>query len=82
MTIKGLPVGSYTVTEDTAWSWRYALTGTNDRAVDLNSGVDGVVTVEFKNKLDKHTWLSGETSCENRWSGNRILKNGQPLDNN
>lgn len=82
VTIKGLPVGSYTVTEDTAWSWRYALRGDNDRAVDLNSGVDGVVTVEFANKLDKHTWLSGETSCENRWSGNRILKNGQPLDNN
>ena len=79
VTIKGLPVGSYTVTEDTAWSWRYALTGTNNRAVDLNSGVDGVVTVEFKNKLTTHTWLSGETSCENRWSGNRILKNGQPL---
>lgn len=81
VTIKGLPVGSYTVTEDTAWSWRYALTGTNDRAVDLNSGVDGVVTVEFKNKLTTPTWLSGETSCENRWSGNRILKNGQPLSN-
>lgn len=79
VTIKGLPVGSYTVTEDTAWSWRYALTGTNDRAVDLNSGVDGVVTVEFVNKLTTNTWLSGETSCENRWSGNRILKNGQPL---
>lgn len=79
VTIKGLPVGSYTVTEDIAWSWRYALTGTNNRAVDLNSGVDGVVTVKFENKLDKHTWLSGETSCENRWSGNRILKNGQPL---
>lgn len=82
VTIKGLPVGSYTVTEDTAWSWRYALTGTNDRAVDLNSGVDGVVTVDFENELTTHTWLSGETSCENRWSGNRILKNGQPLDNN
>ncbi len=79
VTIKGLPVGSYTVTEDAAWSWRYALQGDNDRAVDLNSGVDGVVTVEFKNKLTTHTWLSGETSCENRWSGNRILKNGQPL---
>ena len=79
VTIKGLPVGSYTVTEDTAWSWRYALTGTKDRPVDLNSGVDGVVTVDFTNKLTKHTWLSGETSCENRWSGNRILKNGQPL---
>ena len=79
VTIKGLPVGSYTVTEDIAWSWRYALTGTNDRAVDLNSGVDGVVTVEFVNKLTTNTWLSGETSCENRWSGNRILKNGQPL---
>lgn len=82
VTIKGLPVGSYTVTEDAAWSWRYALQGDNDRAVDLNSGVNGVVTVKFENKLDKHTWLSGETSCENRWSGNRILKNGQPLDNN
>lgn len=82
VTIKGLPVGSYTVTEDTAWSWRYALTGTNDRAVDLNSGVNGVVTIDFANKLTTHTWLSGETSCENRWSGNRILKNGQPLDNN
>ena len=82
VTIKGLPVGNYVVEEDTAWSWRYALTGANNRAVDLNSGVNGVVTVDFANKLDKHTWLSGETSCENRWKGNRILKNGQPLDNN
>ena len=79
VTIKGLPVGSYTVTEDTAWSWRYALQGDNDKKVDLSSGVNGVVTVEFENKLTTHTWLSGETSCENRWSGNRILKNGQPL---
>lgn len=82
VTIKGLPVGSYTVTEDAAWSWRYALQGDNDRAVDLNSGVNGVVEVTFTNELKRNTWLSGETSCENRWSGNRILKNGQPLDNN
>lgn len=29
VTIKGLPVGTYTITEDANWSWRYELTAVN-----------------------------------------------------
>ena len=79
VTIKGLPVGNYTVTEDTAWSWRYTLQGAKDQTVDLSKGSNGVVEVQFVNNLTNGKWLSGETACDNRWEGNRILKNGQPL---
>lgn len=79
VTVKGLPVGNYTVTEDTAWSWRYVLQDARDREVDLSKGSDGVVEVQFENKLTNGKWLSGETACDNRWNGNQILKNGRPL---
>ena len=65
-TVVGLPVGSYTVTEEDGWSWRY--TAENDGKVTLAAGnADGAVTVE--NKLTHHRWLSGSSVAVNTWNG-------------
>lgn len=60
--IMGLPIGEYTVKEDTDWSWRYKPT-TNDQQVTLTK--DGPNTVTFQNKLEDNKWLSFETFVDN-----------------
>lgn len=56
VTLKDLPVGNYTITEDTGWSWRY----TPDRAsqtVNADSTTPQQ-TVTFVNELTNDSWLS------------------------
>lgn len=55
VTLKDLPVGNYTVTEDTNWSWRYSPTA-NDQIVDAQNTAQKTVT--FVNSLDNNKWLS------------------------
>ena len=71
-TIKGLPVGTYTITEDTAWSWRYTLKGvaaatdvkgvleyTSGDAFAKYTPSDGTHNeVVFTNSLTNYRWLS------------------------
>lgn len=64
VTIKDLPAGTYTVTEDTAWSWRYTPDG-NDKTVEVPGGGEGKVT--FINSRDKVKWLDGNAYCDNKW---------------
>ncbi len=88
VTIKDLPIGSYTVTEETAWSWRYDV-DTISTEKDTEITVSGAVinfdltyqgeTVTYKNKRDMIYWLSGDSYCENWWgnSGNVIRKDDE-----
>ena len=74
VTIKGLPVGTYTVTEDTAWSWRYILVGENGIGengiqVEPKDVKDGVAKVTFTNKLQRNNWLSGTSYADNIFTG-------------
>ena len=55
VTIKGLKTGTYTVTEVTAWSWRYTAGGA--QSVDLQPEQGS--TVNFTNTLSNGKWLSG-----------------------
>ena len=55
VTLKDLPVGKYTVTEDTNWSWRYNPTK-NDQPVNADNTAQQTVT--FVNSLDNNKWLS------------------------
>lgn len=55
VTLKDLPVGKYTVTEDTNWSWRYSPTA-NDQIVYAQNTAQKTVT--FVNSLDNNKWLS------------------------
>ena len=63
VTITNLPVGSYTVTEDTGWSWKYTCQGAD--SVPTNITGDGTATVTFTNTRDNESWLGGSHSVEN-----------------
>ena len=54
-TIKGLPSGTYTVTEKTDWSWRYDPDGETKTVIP--NGTTAEVT--FNNTLTEQKWLNG-----------------------
>lgn len=65
VTIADLPLGTYTVTEDTDWSWRYtqqSVAGLTDGKVLVDA--DGT-TVTFTNTKTNNQWLSDESSIIN-----------------
>lgn len=49
--IKNLPVGDYTITEDTSWSWKYTPVGGATQELKSDSIQDGTATVTFKNEI-------------------------------
>lgn len=64
--ITGLPVGSYTVTEDTGWSWSYTAVSGNNTKVTLSSARDSN-TVGVTNKYNKPNWLTSIADVINKW---------------
>lgn len=66
-TIKGLPAGEYTVTEDTSWSWRYETTHPT-QTVTANDIKKGEATVTFVNTRENEQWLNGSAYCKNDFS--------------
>ena len=66
-TIKGLPAGTYTVTEDTSWSWRYE-TANPTQTVTAGDIKNGEATVTFVNIRDNKQWLNGSAYCKNDFS--------------
>ena len=73
VTIKGLKPGTYTVTEETDWSWRYKPEA-NDQKVEPKNAKDGVVTVSFTNTREKIKWLNGGAWCKNLWGTSTAQK--------
>lgn len=75
-TLTGLPVGNYTVTEDTAWSWRYK--SDNSKATTTLSSAKDNDSVTITNKLDDNRWLGDETfvinKCEKSNEKSKITK--------
>lgn len=78
VTIKGLPVGTYTITENTGWSWRYELqgvvkadgaTGTLDYEIGSSSATytpNGINNqIIFTNNWVQAKWLSFTDSVKN-----------------
>ena len=67
-TIKGLPVGTYTVTEDTNWSWKYTPVGGGaTQELKVDSIQNGVATVTFKNINNGTNWLTSIAKVINTW---------------
>lgn len=63
--ITGLTVGqTYTVTEDTSWSWRYT---PEDPQQTITISPDGNSLV-FDNDRSNSSWLSGGAWCDNRYT--------------
>ena len=63
VTIKGLKIGTYTVTEESGWSWRYRC---KDQTVTLQPGVTNNVTMTNSRGTDK--WLDDNVSVDNRFN--------------
>lgn len=74
-TITGLAVGTYTVTEDTNWSWSYSIVGDNNRQAALSSTTTSAV-VDVTNHYNSHNWLTSIADVINTWiSGSAAQKN-------
>lgn len=70
-TIKNLPMGNYTITEDTNWSWKY--TPVNKDGVVVPSQTitaTGATTVTFENKNKGTNWLTSLAKALNVWKDN------------
>ena len=62
--LKGLKIGDYTVTEDTAWSWRYTPDGgVATQKITLQAGKTNSVT--YVNNRTNNKWLDGNAYCKN-----------------
>lgn len=74
-TITGLAVGTYTVTEDTNWSWSYSIVGDNNKQAALSSTTPSA-TVDVTNHYNSHNWLTSIADVINTWiSGSAAQKN-------
>lgn len=67
-TIKNLPVGDYTITEDTSWSWKYTPVDGATQELKSDSIQDGTATVTFKNKNNGTNWLTSLAQVINTWA--------------
>ena len=65
-TITGLAVGTYTVTEDTNWSWSYSIVGGNNKQATLSSAAPSS-TVDVTNNYNSHNWLTSIADVINKW---------------
>ena len=72
--LTNLPAGTYTISEDTDWSWRYDCTSITGGGTEVNKNITtGTYTAEFNddatvtytNKKDTNTWLSWEDTKVN-----------------
>lgn len=62
VTIKGLKIGTYTVTEVTTWSWRYTA-NSSSQSIELKPAMFN--TVNFTNTRSNHKWLGGDAYKKN-----------------
>lgn len=80
VTIKDLPIGTYTVTEKTDWSWRYGVNNWKfeTTGVDPVNGTTNGATIAlgefgneiiFTNERPNVFWLDGGTWCDNLFDG-------------
>lgn len=61
--LTGLKIGDYTVTEDTAWSWRYTPRDGAVRTIPLQPGKTNSVT--YVNDRTNNKWLDGNAYYKN-----------------
>lgn len=62
-TVKSLPMGSYTITEDTGWSWQYHPT----EATQTITVSETSKTVTFENEKTPTNWLTSIADVINKW---------------
>ena len=69
VTIKDLPIGTYTVTEVSGWSWRYTASPvTKTLKPDALLAENESNSVTIQNTRNKVQWLSGDSVAENQFT--------------
>lgn len=63
-TVTDLPVGDYTVTEETEWSWRYTPDGGADRTFEAGIGGTNLI---YQNSRTQTQWLDGDNYSVNHF---------------
>lgn len=66
--IKNLPVGDYTITEDTSWSWKYTPVDGDEKTLMTSDIEKGAATVTFENKNNGTNWLTSLAQVINTWA--------------
>lgn len=67
--IKNLPVGEYTITEDTSWSWKYTPVDKNGEVAPSQTiTATGATTVTFENENKGTNWLTSLAQVINTWA--------------
>lgn len=69
-----LPSGTYTVTEDSDWSWKYEK---NNQSFEVTKDGD---TAEFTNTRNDKNWLGGSHSVENDFAPVKNSSSDQTID--
>lgn len=73
--IKNLPVGDYTITEDTNWSWKYTpVGGSATQELKADNIQNGAATVTFENENKGTNWLTSLAKAINTWAGGNAHK--------
>lgn len=70
-TIKNLPMGNYTITEDTNWSWQYTPTKVF-QTITVN---ETSKTVMFENEKQSNNWLTSIAEAINTWIRGSVIRN-------
>lgn len=71
--IKNLPVGEYTITEDTNWSWKYTPVDKDGAVVPSQTiTATGATTVTFENENNGTNWLTSIAEVINKWINGQI----------
>ena len=66
VTIKGLKIGKYTVTEVTGWSWRYT-PDSETKLITLKATGENSVTFANTRSSSSTKWLDGNAYCKNEF---------------
>ena len=67
-TVTDLPVGDYTVTEETGWSWRYTPDGGADRTFEAGIGGTNLI---YQNSRTQTQWLDGDNYSVNHFDSKK-----------
>ena len=76
--VTNLPIGAYTVTKLSDWSWNYTAADVESKNIDTSTKISNSKiyimldaksgqTVTFTNEADSSNWLNGEASNENQF---------------
>ena len=67
VTITGLKVGgTYTISEDTTWSWRYTVSPESESVTLVATAASNVAV--FTNTLNTNKWLTGDAYADNNFT--------------